>query len=184
MPQSGRAIGIEHAPQEEVISGDAQQAETGDQNARHRAGAERDIQSGLKSPGPRRIGGTDIAPNRDVHPDIPGHTRQDGADEIADGDIPVERHAKNYANDHADAGNGCVLPVKIGAGAFLNGEGDLRHPLIPGARAKNGAGGECAVNKGDQPARNHEPVYCCHRIWSLFCSESFLNACPVPIPDR
>ena len=176
MPQTRCAIGIVHPAQKEVITGNTEQAEAGHQNTRYRAGAERDIESRLKPPRPRGIGGADIAPDRYVHTDITCRTRQDRSDEVADGDIPVERHAKNYANDHANAGNGGVLPVKIGVGAFLNGEGDLRHALIARACAKNGTGGECAVNKGDQPARNHEPVYCCHRIWSLFCSESFLIA--------
>ena len=72
-----------------VVAGDADQAETDDQHAGHRARAERDRQT-LRQTLARGFRGAHVGAHRDVHADITGGARKRGADQIADGFLPAE----------------------------------------------------------------------------------------------
>ena len=55
-------------------------------------------------------------------------------------------------NDHADDGDGAVLASEIGLRAFLNGGGDVAHPLVTGGRLEHLHGGDDSVEHGEQAA--------------------------------
>ena len=128
---------VEPARQHPVVAGDAEQAETDDEQARHRAGAEGDVQCGCDTAA-SSLGGAEVRAHGDVHADEAGGRREDGADQEADRRAPAkhrgredvvidpEQHERHDRN-HRDR---LVLLLQICRGAFLNCLGDLLHALI------------------------------------------------------
>ena len=72
------------------------------------------MSSAAREPLTGRIGDPHVGADRDVHADIAGSARKAGADEVADGDRPVENDEKNDRDDDADDGDRRVLAVEIG----------------------------------------------------------------------
>src|SRR5205823_12706779 len=54
----------------------------------------------------------------------------------SDGDLPAQHDECGDENRYADNGDGGVLAVQIGAGAFLDRRGDLLHLLGAGAESQ------------------------------------------------
>ena len=111
--------------QDEVVDGDAQQPEPDHQHAGHRPGFEGDVQRRRQALA-GGLGGADIGAHGDVHADIAGGAAQHRADDEADGDIHPQSEGEDHGDDDPHDGDGRILPVEIGAGAFLNCRGDLR----------------------------------------------------------
>ena len=80
----------------------------------------------------RRLRGAHVGAHRDVHADVTGHTGTDCANGEADGRQRAQGEENHHADDHADDGDGGVLPVQVGTGTFLDGGGDFLHPGIAG----------------------------------------------------
>ena len=133
------------AQQEAVVAGDRQQGEAGDEHARHRSRFERDRQP-LGQALARRLGRADVGADGDVHADIARRARQDRADQVTDGHMPAEQEVQHHGDHDADDADRRVLPVEIGAGAFLDGGRDRLHAFVARAGAKNGAARENAVS--------------------------------------
>ena len=74
---------LQRAGEQRVVDRDAEQRETGDQHAGHRAGLERDREPFGERLG-RRLGGAHVRPHRDVHADEAGRAREHRADQEAD----------------------------------------------------------------------------------------------------
>ncbi len=84
-----------HARQDEVVAGNAEQAETHDEQAGDRTATKGDVQSRVDAPG-RRFGGAHVGSDRDVHADVAGEPREDRADDEADRGCPAQgREAKH-----------------------------------------------------------------------------------------
>src|SRR5919205_166247 len=68
-----------HPGEKEVVEGDAQQREAGDQHPGHRARLEGHVEAAAER-GRGGLGGAHVGPHRDVHADEAGRARQHGAD--------------------------------------------------------------------------------------------------------
>ena len=162
----------EPAGQEPVVAGDAEQAEADDEQARHRAGAEGDVQRGLQ-PAARRLGGAAVRAHGDVHADEAGGRRQHGADQEAERRAPAElvveaEHEERHDRDDRDRR---VLLLQVGRSALLNGAGDLAHPLVAGRLLEQPPGqiepvahGHAGTDEAEEHGVMHEPV---HQFCSL-----------------
>ena len=80
---------VERAGQEPVVPGDAEEPEADDEEARHRAGPERDLEC-RRDALARRLGGACVRADGDVHADEAGRRREDGADQEAERRAPAE----------------------------------------------------------------------------------------------
>ena len=146
------AAGGHVAAQHEVVAGDAEKAEADHQHSGHGAGLEGEVEAGGK-PLPGRLGGADIGAHRDVHAGIARRGRQHRADDEADRDvIAMQRHAKDDQDHHAHDADRGVLAVEIGAGALLDGGGDLLHAGGAGVRRQHLLAGDHAVEQRHQTA--------------------------------
>ena len=85
----------------------------------------------------RGLRGADVGAHRDVHADVAGDAREDGTDHEAEGRQPAQGKQHHHADHRADDGDGGVLPVQIGTGAFLNGGSDFLHARVAGVLAQN-----------------------------------------------
>ena len=146
-----------HADHQEktVVDGDAEQAEGHDEHARDSAGLEGDAERGREAFG-GRFGGAHIGLHRDGHADIAGDAREHRADQIAEADMEAEEDPEQQKHDRADHGDGHVLAVQIGHGAFLDGAGDLAHAVIAGGLGEDRASGHHAVGEADAAARQYQ----------------------------
>ena len=101
---------VEARGEDPVVAGDAEQAETDHEQARHRAGTEGDLE-GRPEPVLGRLGGADIRAHRDVHADESSGRRKHCADEEADCRSPTELvvEADQQKRDHRDDGDRRVL---------------------------------------------------------------------------
>jgi len=113
--------------------------------------AEGDLQ-GIGQSRARRLGGAQIGAHGDVHADVAGAAREQGADQEAEGRPPVQGQAQDQEQHDADNGDGRVLPVQIGGGALLDGGGDLAHPLVAGGLRQHPAYGYAAVEQREHGA--------------------------------
>ena len=139
------------AAQDEVVAGDAEQAEADHQHAGDGAGPEGEIQAG----GEALLGGlrgADVGAHRDVHADIAGSRRQHRADDEADGDMDAEGQAKDDQDHHADDADRGILAVEVGAGALLDGGGNLLHARGAGVGRQHLLAGDQAVDQRQQTA--------------------------------
>ena len=134
-----------------VVAGDAEQAEADDEQARHRAGAERDVESRRETVA-RRLGGANVRAHGDVHADEARRRGEHGADEEAEGRPPAELvvEAEDEERDDRDGGDGDVLAPEIGRSAFLDGARDLAHSLVPGGLLEHPVGQPDAVRDGER----------------------------------
>ena len=116
-----------------VVAGDAEQAEAHDEQPRHRAGTERDLERGrdalagcLRRP--------DVGPHRDVHADEAGGGREERTDRESDRRAPPELRVEADREQRHDGyeRDRRVLLLEIGGGALLHGTRDRLHPLVPG----------------------------------------------------
>ena len=73
-------------------------------------------------------------------------------------DVPAENEPENDQNDDADDGDRGVLPVEIGAGAFLHRGGDLLHPCAAGIGRQYLTAGDPTVEQGQQAAGHHDDI--------------------------
>ncbi len=81
---------VEHADEEPVVAGDAEQAEADDEQAGDGARAEGDVER-LRQAGARRFGCPHVRTDGDVHPDEAGGGREHRADQETDRGSPPER---------------------------------------------------------------------------------------------
>ena len=63
--------------------------------------------------------------------------------------------AQQHPDHHANQGDGAVLTVKIGVGAFLNSGGDFLHALGSSTRRKHRTSSIDAIEQRQNAARNH-----------------------------
>ncbi len=115
----------EHA----VIAGDADERESDDEHARHRAGTESDVERAGDTT-TRRLGDASVRPDRNVHADIPSARGQHPANGKADRDTNILNRDQRDEENDTDASDRRVLPVQIGAGALLNRQRDRLHLLV------------------------------------------------------
>ena len=135
----------------------AQEAEADDEQPRHRAGAEGDVERGLEAL-LRGFGRPHVRAHGDVHADEAGCSREEGADQEPDRGAPAElvveadqeeRHDRDEADRH-------VLPAQVGGRAFLHGVRDLAHPLGAGGPVQQPHGQPDPVGDGDRCADQGE----------------------------
>ena len=139
-----------------VIAGHGQQAQAHHQHAGDGAGAERDRQAGGQA-GARGFGGAHIGAHaehtcRHSRPAPDRHR----ADQEAQRDLPAQEEAGEREDHHADDGDGGVLAVEIGGGAFLDGRGDFLHAGVAGRQAQHRTDGPKAIEQrkhARRPAR-------------------------------
>ena len=162
----GRRV-VEPVGQSPVVAGDAEEAETDDEQARDRAGTEGDVQR-LREPGARSLRGTGVRPHGDVHADEPGRCGQDRADEEADGRPPPERvvEAEQQERDDRDHRDRLVLAAQVRRGALLHGARDLLHALGAGRllqqpeRERDAVDDRCGgADQCEQHCVMHEPAH-------------------------
>ena len=72
--------------------------------------------------------------------------------------MDAEGDAEDDQDDHADDGDGGVLPVQVGAGAFLDGGGDLLHAGGAGIGGEHLAAGDQAVDQRQQTADDDHDI--------------------------
>ncbi len=117
--------------QQQVVAGDAEQAETDDQQAGDGAGLERDVERRLEAV-LGRSRGAHVRADGDVHADEARRRRETGADEEAEGAAPAELvvEAEQQERDDRDERDGRVLLLEVGRRALLHGARDLLHALV------------------------------------------------------
>ena len=143
---------VEPVGQRPVVAGDAEEAETDDEQSRDGARAERNVEGRLQ-PSFRRLGGAHVGPDGDVHADEPRGGRQDRPDEEADGGAPaqlvVEAEQEKRRDRHEPDRR--VLPAQVRLSTFLHGARDLLHSL--GSRGLPDHPGGQHDTEGDANAR-------------------------------
>ena len=137
---------VERSGQEPVVPGDAEETETDDEEPRHGAGPERDLEcrgDALAS----RLGGARVRADGDVHPDEPGRCGEHGADQEPECRAPAELGVEpdHQDRDDRDVPDRRVLLFQVGGGAFLHSTRDLPHALV-------------ARRLAEQPVGQVEPV--------------------------
>ena len=140
-----------------VVARDAQQTETDDEHARHRPGAERDVERRLETV-PRGLGGPHVRADGDVHPDEAGGCGEDGADQEADRRSPAELvvEADQQERDDGDDRDRLVLAAQVRGRTFLDTARDLLHALVPRGKAEEPVGKRNAVHDGGGAAHERE----------------------------
>ena len=135
----------------------AEQAEADHQHSRDRAALECDLQRLIEADA-RRLGGAHVGADRDIHADDAAGARQQRADEEAPGRRPAERgdEADHEEQDHADDGDGLVLPPQVSDRALAHCGGDLAHALVAVGEAQDARALPDAVNDGCQRAAERE----------------------------
>jgi hypothetical protein len=93
----------------------------------------------------RRLGGADVGAHRDVHADIAGDAREEGADHEADRFGEPEEEEDQHRHGDADHRDGGILAAEIGFRALLNGGGDIHHLFVAGRGGEHLAAGDDAV---------------------------------------
>ena len=157
-----------HCPQESVIAGHANQAETDHQHAGHRAALEGDIKR-RRDTAARSFGCTDIGANRNIHANKTRRTREHRANQETEGGQPAEfRHkANSEEKDNADHGNRFVLSVEIRFGPLLDGLGNLLHTGIASRQRQNLPTGNPAIQNRQHSATKRQIQGCRHNSPSL-----------------
>ena len=141
------------------IDGDTEQRQTRNQHAGDRTRLEGDAETGAEA---RRSGGLrrpHVGADRDVHADITGGARENGADEEPDGHGQPEEKSKPHADDDAGDGDCCVLSVEVGARALLNGGCDFLHALRSGRGGENRSDCINAVEQRQNAAGDNQHGY-------------------------
>ena len=81
--------------------------------------------------------GAHVGAYRHVHADVAREGREDCADGESDRRVPVQRDSQDEEQDDAHDGDRAVLPVHVGACAFLDCLCDLLHPVVAGRLLEN-----------------------------------------------
>ena len=97
MTHVGGIARVKNIPQDQKISGDPEQPEPDHQNSGYSAGPKGNFKRRLQTAGSRRIGGSDIRPDRDMHADIAGKGGQNSANKKSDCRQPVQTEAEAAA---------------------------------------------------------------------------------------
>ena len=141
-----------------VVPGDAEQAEPDDEEARHRARAERDLERRLQ-PLARSLGRAHVRAHGDVHADEAGRRREDGADEEAERRAPPELvvEAEQEERHDRDDRDRRVLLAQVRRGALLDRARDLLHLLVPGRLLEQPPGEVQPVQNRHGRTRKREP---------------------------
>src|SRR5690606_28926806 len=92
-----------------------------------------------------------------VHADVAGGAGQHRADQEADRGQPVQREADDQEQRTAGDGDGAVLAVEVGAGAFLDRPRDLLHALIASRLLQHPAGRDDTVQDCQHRATQCQP---------------------------
>ncbi len=145
-----------HAFQDHVVAGDAEQAETDDEQAGDRAAAECDVQRRVDAL-LRRFGGADVGTDGYEHADVAGEGREHCADRETDRGRPVEReaeHEEQYDANHADRR---VLAVHVGGRAFLDRLGNFLHARVARRLFQDPPGGYEAVKHCQRAGAHRQP---------------------------
>ena len=141
-----------------VVAGDAEEAETDDEESRHRAGTERDLERRLQplAGGLRR---SDVRAHGHVHADEARGRGEEGADEEAERRAPAELvvEAEQEERHDRDDRDRRVLLAEVGGGALLYGAGDLLHPLVTGRLLQQPPGEVQPVQNRHGSACEREP---------------------------
>jgi len=77
----------------------------------------------------RRLCRADIGLDRNIHADEAGRARKQGADQEADRRDGPKEVKDDCRDDHANDSDRRILAGEIGARAFLDGAGNILHPL-------------------------------------------------------
>ena len=157
--QGLRRVDAEERNHRRVVAGNAEQAEADHQQAGDCARPEGDGQRRREAPA-RRLRGAQVGAHGHVHADIARSAREHGADRETDGDMRPQQAPEQQRRRHADAGDGRILAVQIGARALLDGGGNFAHPLVPAARRHHPADSDGAVQHGGRAAgeREHQRI--------------------------
>ena len=147
---------VDHAAQRDVVAGNAQQGQADHQHAGDGAGFEGNVQTARQALGLGGFGGAHVGADRDVHADVAGDARQDGADEVADGHGHAQLQAEQDADHGADDGDGRVLAVQVSARAFLNGARNFLHLLVARSGTENLSARKYSVDYGQQAKSNSD----------------------------
>jgi hypothetical protein len=143
--------------QDPVEAGHADQAQADDQQSGDGAAAEGDVQGRVQ---PLRGGlrRANVRPHRDVHADVAGRARQDGAEHEADRRPQTELrdHRNDDRQHHADDGDRAVLAIEVGLRTLLHGGGDLLHPSIARGLLEDPRSRQRTERHGRQPAEQGE----------------------------
>ena len=112
--------------EEEVISGDAQERQAGDEQTGDRSGLEGQFQAfGERACG--RLGRTHVRAYRDIHADEARDAGKNRADREPGGHQPAEEIADDQEDHGADNGDGRILAPQIRLRALTDRRGDLLH---------------------------------------------------------
>ena len=114
-----------------VVAGDAEQAEADDEQARHRAGAEGDVERGRHALA-GGLGRAHVRAHGDVHADEARGRREHRADEEADRGAPAELVVEPEQQERHDRHDRDrpVLLAEVRGGALLHRACDLLHALV------------------------------------------------------
>ena len=119
-----------------IESGDGEQPQPDQEQPRHRTALEGHLQGRIEA-AVRRLGGPDIRPHGDLHPDVPGRGGGHRADEESDGRQQAELlrpepgQPEDREQPRGHVGDRRVLAIQVGIGPFLDGLGDGLHLLGP-----------------------------------------------------
>src|SRR6185503_10527866 len=123
----GHAERVQH----EVVTGDAEKAQADDEKTRDGAALEGQLQGGIQALR-GRLRRAHVGAYRDEHADVAGEAREDRAYEEADGRVPIQRDTEDHEQHDARDRDRRVLPVHVGARAYLNRGRDLLHARVAG----------------------------------------------------
>jgi hypothetical protein len=136
-----------HGFQDQVVPGDAEESQAHHEQAGDGAAAKCHFESGVQTVG-RGLCGSHVGADRNEHADIAGQAREHGADQKADGGVPVQRKTEHYEQHDAGNGDRRVLAIHVRTGAFLDRAGDLLHAGIAGRLLQHPAHGDYSVDHG------------------------------------
>ena len=151
--ERGPRVAVIDRLQNSEVARDGKQTEPDHQHAGDRAAAEGDVE-GRRESAARRFGGAHVGAHRDDHADEAGSAGENRADQEADGCLFAERRGEeNHEREHdRDDADGSVLTLEEGHRAFLDGGGNLAHPLVAGRLGENPEGERYAVKHGKRAA--------------------------------
>ena len=141
--------------QQGIVAGDAQEAQSDDQQARYRAAPECDRQR-IVDPPVGGFGSAQVGAHGDVHADVTGGAGEQRADQEPEAGVPVEHETQHDEQDDTDRADGRVLAVEIRGGSLLDGRSDFPHAFVAFGLGEYPAHREDAVEDGDYTANQGE----------------------------
>ena len=101
--------------------------------------------------------GAYVGPHRNIHADVSGQARQNGADREAACRHPVQSQTEHNEQHHADHGDRRVLAIEIGLGAGLNGRSNFLHSGVAGTETQNRDHRKHTVKHGEHASDHSQP---------------------------